>query len=66
MSPVREVILLGEYAQVRARLGDFRLQLLLDLPEAVGRAIAPQLRLKVRARLLEGLALAGLRSHPGG
>ena len=55
-----EVILLGEYVQVRARLGELRLQLLLDLTEAVRGAVAAQLRLKIRARLLEGLALGRL------
>src|SRR5260370_423446 len=57
---VLEVKLLREHVQVHVRLGQFRLQLFLDLAEAVGSTVAAQLRLKIRTRLLEGLALGSL------
>src|SRR5205823_1253126 len=58
--PRQQVVLLREGAEIGARLGHLRLQLLLNLPEAIGGAVAAQLRLEIAPRLLEGLTLAGL------
>jgi len=56
----------GERGEISTRLGGPRLQLLLNLTEAIGRAVAAQLRLKIATRLLEGFALAGLDLNPDG
>src|SRR5258705_7608636 len=40
--------------------GGRRVQLLVNLAERIGRAVAAQLRLEIATRLLEGFALAGL------
>src|SRR5215470_11238680 len=52
-----QVELLRECTEIRTRLGELRLQLLLDLPEAISGARAPYLRLELRTRLFEGFPL---------
>ena len=53
-------VFLRECVQVSAGLLELALQLLLDLPETIGRLVTTQLRLEIRTCLLEGLGLARL------
>ena len=46
-------------AEIGAGIGELALQLLLDLAEAIGGAIAAHLRLELGTGFLERLALAG-------